>query len=593
MNIDGATSGLARTTSDGTRTYTSGTSNGAYSTTVQDENENQTLRTFGTTAGLYYETHRTTYQGAVGGIHLQETLTCYNGASGNCDAQAVSIPISEVDTTSSFNSGTQAVSKNTYDALGNLVNAAAYSGPSLIEQTALSYNGNSEVLTSTTVDGSGNTVAASTFGYDESTPVATSGVPQHVAVSGGIRGNQTSSHVSTGSGTLTTTMAYYDTGAVQSMTAQDGGQITYGYDPTQAFATSTNFPTPPSGVALSTSASYDTASGAILSTTGLNAGQTSTVNQYDALLRPTSLVLPSGSQISYTYTYNSPNQDLVTQSIGNGVNAYAAHLVDGYGRLSQVAVYNGQSSNPWYQVDSCYGVGGLLQFQSAAYQANGFGAAKHCSGPGTSYQYDALGRVTSASNNDGVSQTAYQGRAVQTTDVNGIQRISQYDLLGRLAGVCEISSAAMGNDTPSPCGMDIAGSGYVTSYSYNLASHTTTITQGAQHRVFQTDAAGRSISVSEPERGQTNYSYAYNSTGQVVTRTKPRANQTSPTVVTHTITQYDHLGRVVSTTYDDNLTYPKQYYYDIPLPGWGISGANMIGQLTGITDTARTAASYG
>ena len=38
------------------------------------------------------------------------------------------------------------------------------------------------------------------------------------------------------------------------------------------------------------------------------------------------------------------------------------------------------------------------------------------------------------------------------------------------------------------CGLDIAGTGFLTTYAYDLAKHKTTITQGAQTRVFQTDS---------------------------------------------------------------------------------------------------------
>ncbi len=73
--------------------------------------------------------------------------------------------------------------------------------------------------------------------------------------------------------------------------------------------------------------------------------------------------------------------------------------------------------------------------------------------------------------------------------------------------------------------MDITGTGYLTNYTYDMQNHKTTITQGSQTRVFQTDAAGRPISTQEPERGVTTYSYVYgpaagcSGTGLCVTRT--------------------------------------------------------------------------
>ncbi len=129
--------------------------------------------------------------------------------------------------------------------------------------------------------------------------------------------------------------------------------------------------------------------------------------------------------------------------------------------------------------------------------------------------------------------------------------------------------------------MDIAGTGFLTNYAYDLVNHKTTITQGAQQRIFQTDAAGRTIYTSEPERGVTRYSYTYSATspctgvGLCVTRTRPKANQTNPAVVTNTTTQYDSVGRPVSITYDDGVTPFRHFYYDTQT-------ANGIGFDTGL-----------
>lgn len=86
---------------------------------------------------------------------------------------------------------------------------------------------------------------------------------------------------------------------------------------------------------------------------------------------------------------------------------------------------------------------------------------------------------------------------------------------------------------------------------------------------FQTDAAGRTIYTSEPERGGTTYSYAYNATGLQVTRVRPQANQTNSSVTTSTVTQYDSLGRPVTVAYNDGVTPGKDFYYDTnPYASW-------------------------
>ena len=580
---------MTRTTSDGTRNYQrAGAGASASTTMVQDEKGNQTLYHFSIDwLGNYEQTHQQVYQGTdTSGTLLQEVTTCYNGASGNCDGQAINNTITEADTTTSYNGGSQVILKNSYDTYGDLLNSATYSGSTLLLQTATSYTTNSQVLSTQTTDGSGNVLSSASYEYDKYTNpnpplTTTSGLPQHVSVSGA-RGNQTAAHIGVNSSTtLTTTTAYYDTGMPVSTTSPNG-MTGYSYDATGTFATQTTLPTPSSGVALSTSATYDTASGALLSSTGVNSGQTTTVNVYDGLPRPRTQTLPSGGQVALSY--NNLNNPYVAWNINlsTGQNGGFSTLLDGYGRTVRQALNNGQSSNPWYQTDYCYDATGLLHFVATSYQGPGFGASIRCSGSGTTTTYDALGRITSVATPDGTSTTQYQNRAVLATDVNGAKRITQYDLLGRVTGVCEISSNNLNGQAPASCGMDIAGTGYLTSYGYVYnQGQTVTVTQGAQTRTFQTDEAGRTIAVSEPERGATTYAYSYNGTGLQIVRTRPKANQSNAGVTTATTTQYDSLSRIASVGYNDGLTPGKNFYYDV-LPsglGWSQSLSNIKGRL--------------
>lgn len=584
INADGSVGSLVRTTSDGTRSYTRAATSIASNTTLQDEKGNQTLYQFTTYGGLFYETHHQTYQGSVGSTALVDVATCYNGATPSgtppsCDGAALTAQITSTSTVTMYNGLSASTTANTYDLSGMLTRSTV-SGGTASRITTNVYNAQ-ELLTSTAVqDGANNTLSGTTYGYDETTPTATSGIPQHVAATG-TGGNLTSIHINVPTATpqtIDTTIAYYDTGVPISVTTPNG-TTSYGYDSTQTFAQSTTLPTPSSGVPLSTSASYDARSGAALSATGYNSGQTASIAQYDGLLRPITINLPIGQII---YDYSSTNQVGIANPIGNGQTADTQQLVDPYGRLSRTAVSNGQSSNPWYQTDSCYDVTGLLQFQSLRYAGQGWATPKECSGSGASYVYDALGRVTSSTNADGTTTYSYSGRAVKKTDVNNVQTITQYDALGRIAGICEISSntSMPGSGSPVSCGMDIAGTGFVTSYAYS--GRTTKITQGAQTtRSFQVDEAGRAETVVEPERGTTSYIYSYNSTGLQVVRARPRANQTNASILTHTTTQYDSLGRVVNISYDDG-TMAKTYGYDATA-NWPKIQANLKGMLSAVS----------
>jgi RHS repeat-associated protein len=587
LNADGTLGGLKRTTSDGTRTYGRVEINSnATTTNLTDETGNASIYDFSFVNSLFYETHRQIYQGSASGTPLQEQFTCYNSTSASCDGTAIVPPIAQITTTNRYNGDQALTVQNTYDAAGMLTGSTSAVNGSALMSTTNTYNTLEEVTSTTQRDSSGTAFKYSYYNYDENTPAATSNIPQHLAASG-TRGNLTSTHVSAGATYLVTTTAYYDTGMPVSTTTPDG-TTRYTYDLTQTFATTTTLPTPSSGVPLATSATYDQQSGALTSLTGMNSGQTVQITQYDGLLRPTAVTLPNTGTVSLSY---SATQTGVNQTMGNGASTSTQTLLDPYGRTSRVAVFNGQSSNPWYQVDYCYDVTGLLKFQSTRYQGNGWGTPKQCSGNGTSYLYDALGRITSSSNPDGTSSYQYAGRATKVTDVNGIQKITQYDLLGRISGVCEISSNSLvGSGSPSLCfaaniaggtttPMEISGTGYSTTYAYTLADpFVTTITQGAQTRIVQKDPAGRTILVTEPERGTTTYSYVYNSTGLGVTRTRPKANQTSTTAFTTTQTQYDSVGRVVSITYSDG-TSAKTFNYDTST-GWNFSQTNIKGQLT-------------
>ncbi len=577
INADGTVGSLTRTTTDGTRSYNrSPINSNATATILQDEKNNQTLYQFTIVGGSFYETHRQIYQGAMGGSNLLDQFTCYNGARPNCDGAAIALPISSTVVINNYNNGSPMEIDNTYSANGLLTSSAIKNSSSNLESMLVSYNALAEVASVLVRDSSNNTISSSNYGYDEGSPTFTSGIPQHLAVTGA-RGNLTSAS-SNGSGVIDTTMTYYDTGAPISTTTPNG-TTHYSYDSTQTFVTSTTLPTPLSGVELATSASYDQQTGALISATGMNAGQITQIAQYERLLRPSLVSLPNGGQVQINY--ESPNQIGRYQPMGNGTAAGIETLVDGYSRPSRVAVANGQSSNPWYQTDYCYDAAGLLQFQSVQYQGDGWGTPKRCSGNGTSYVYDALGRVTSLTTPDGTTQYQYNGRAEKITDVNGVQRITQYDLLGRISSVCEISSNSSmpGSGSPVVCGMDISGTGFLTSYSYDLAAHSTTITQGAQLRVITTDSAGRIIQMVEPERGTTNYSYSYNSAGLVVTRKRPRANQINPAVLTTTTTQLDSLSRLRSITSDDGITPSRYFGFDAPA-GWVEGQSNVKGMLS-------------
>lgn len=606
---DGSTAGLTRTlTNDpagSTWTYSRVPSANTSETDVTDGLGNHSVYNF-VLAGQqaeYYETNRAIYEGAASGTPLLSRQTCYNGSSSPCTTTSITLPFTQVDTyetlngvqmhgaTVKYNSYGLQTEEDTFDYGG-----ASSRGP-LLQKEVWSYAPAipSELTEDYLYDGSGNMAGFTEYAYDTTTPITSSGVPQHVSVSGP-RGNLGIIYQAYDSGTgdeLKTTATYEDTGSVLTTTTPNGTS-TFSYDGTFTYQTGVSLPTPSSGVSLSDASSYDsTNSGVLQSSTDPNGAVTS-IPSYDALLRPLEVDYPASGKTTYTYT---PTQTGTHQYQTASVYSDKEVQVDGWGRVSRAAIANGQGTNPWYQQDECYDANGNAQFTSYIYQGQGFSGGKVCSGSGDTASYDALGRVTKITRGNGETITyTYNGRATEVTDQNGVSRIVQVDGLGRPTIVCEISSngSMPGSGSPASCGTDITGTGFTTNYSYALATGTTTVTQGAQTRTFQTDWLGRTISVTEPESGTTTYSYAYNSTGLVVTRKRPRANQTNPSTLTTTTTQYDSLGRVVSISYDDG-TPTKNFAYDASAgAGWSdLSQAYLKGRLSlASVSNAGTAFSY-
>jgi len=549
-----------------------------------------------TTVNAYYETQSKVYQGGASGTPLLARTTCYNGTGTatpcTSTTTAPTAAFTEIDTYETLN-GTQTHGATTkYDAYGDQTEADIYdfatsatSRGSLLSKQQSTYGYSIAGLPTEvdSYDGSGNQVGKSQYAYDETTPSSSSGVPQHVSVSGA-RGNLTTAkNYSTSSAYLTSTYTYKDTGSVLTYSGPGAGTTTYGYDSTFVYNTGTTLPTPSSGIALGSSAAYDSShTGLPTSSTDLN-GQTTNFVSYDSMLRLLETDYPVVGKTTMSYTANSTTSETYQSSTVHGTSEV---IYDGYGRTSRILVENGQGTNPWYQQDYCYDANGNLKYVSYPYQGTGSGSSKICSGAstGASMTYDALGRPLTVTRSNTESQSyTYSGRATKFVDENGATRISQIDGLGRPTIVCEISSSSLqGGGSPASCGTDISGNGYLSSYAYSVSSGATvtTVTQGVQTRSFKADWLGRTISVTEPETGTASYTYAINSTGLQVVRTKPRANQTSASTTTNTTTQYDLLGRVVSVTYNDGVTPTKTFSYDASASWSNFSQTNLKGRLS-------------
>jgi RHS repeat-associated protein len=124
--------------------------------------------------------------------------------------------------------------------------------------------------------------------------------------------------------------------------------------------------------------------------------------------------------------------------------------------------------------------------------------------PAIVVNHDAMGRPTKITDGG----TGYQTLSYSANDVlitagpapsgeNTKRRQIEYDGFGRVTSTCEITSAT----GSTSCGQSVAATGFVTKYTYNLASKLTKVTQGAQTRTYTYDMLGRLTSETNPESG--------------------------------------------------------------------------------------------
>jgi YD repeat-containing protein len=621
---DGSMAGITVTTSDGVFTFQRSVSGATSTTTVispataTSSAGDQMVLTF----FEGFETQRKIYQGSSSSGTLLETVTtCYNGNKTNCTTATPKLPITEVSRFTTLSNGLQNEQDSFFNSTELNTEIDEYdfgsNGPgSLLRRSLTAYTtlGNNIIkAASVTVcsnsgsdpacSGSGTKIAQSTYGYDEYDKfplTATSNLPQHSTVSGS-RGNLTSSHhwLSTTGNTVDILSTFDDAGRILTSTDANKNQTTFGYDCNDAYISKVTLPSTTVGHV--TSITHDCNTGLVMSATDQNNQPTSYL--YDAVLRPTQVNFPDGGQTSISYP--TVNQAVTQRKIDSSRSTYSTSLVDGYARISRTAVANGEST-PYDQQDFCYDSKGLLSFKSYPYQGNSpvFSGAPVCSGAGDTFVHDPLSRLTSVAHSDGTSQnTTYNGRAVQITDEgNGsfnVSRILQTDGLGRLTNVCELYSGAAllgSGGTPASCGLDISGTGLLTTYGHDLLGNLTSVTQGSVNgRTFAYDSLSRLLCAANPEVGGTaacpnpdNGSYtpgtirfSYDANGNLQKKIAPAPNQIGTTTVTTTY-GYDVLNRLTSKSYSDGTTPTANFFYDTD-PGWGNPTApatNVIGRLS-------------
>jgi RHS repeat-associated protein len=637
---DGSVATLTRTLNPGgTWTYArTNVSGSQWQTIISDPTtptSNQTVIQF----QKLYETQRQIYQGGISSnacsatvtnnCLLLTTVTCYNSHATNCTTTAVLPPISEKDVTLQYPNGQQSKTTVNYNSVGlvtsELQNAYGASAPgSLLQSTSISYAPLGNIVDHpslvTVYDGAHNLKSQTAYAYDESAyPVqSTSGTPEHTSPSGS-RGNLTTiTYYKTASATLSKHFQYYDTGTLYKSWDVNGtstSYTSYSYSTTaqscgNSFATTvTSPPTPNVPAGLSVSTAWNCSGGVATSSTDANGNSVGSTYTDPYFWRPASSQDQLLNTTTFAYTPASGSVPASTESkmLFNSNLSVAEQLttVDGFLRVLYSQQQEGVGSVNYDSAQTNYDALGrpyqsTMPFVAAAGQGSSTAAV-------TTTSYDGLGRVIQV-NDGGNGYVKFSYSQNDVLQINGPapsgenlkQKQLEYDALGRLVSVCEITAGTASAPSGS-CGQQTAlpsppGSGYLTTYSYGFNSSnqpTVTVAQnsqpgssGAQTRTYVYDLMGRLLQETNPETGNlapgtTYYTYDTDSTctgtynGDLVKKIDNRGNTTCYT--------YDALHRVQTITYatsspDYAVTPAKTFVYDVAT--YGSTGmSNALGRL--------------
>jgi RHS repeat-associated protein len=553
---DGSAAGLKRTTPDGVSNYSRAIGTGAASTTtLVDPASNSTVMQF---QGVY-ETERKTYQGS--STLLQTIDTCYNGSVSPCTGTAITAQVTQrsIVTTlgtqqkrhyEAYNLYGMPSETDDYDygtnAVGALLKKTVFNYPNLGSIKAF-------VSTVTVTNAAGTTLESVTSNYDQTAVVANIGTtPQHLSVSTP-RGNLTSTVATVqGATTLTKTLTYYDTGTVKTSTDVNGAVTTNNYPDAvstcgNAFPTSVTEP-----LSLSMLMTWDCKGGVELSTTDENSKISSTKYTDTHFWRPSSTTDATGAVTNITYpTFNSTERSTPVNAGASTVDSL--QTVDGLGRVFLSQTKQSPTATTYDSVETVYDSLGRVKGHSLPYSGS---AGQTSSTLASTTLYDTLNRPVSVTDaGGGVTTMTYLNNDVLSVlspapaGESLKQRQMQYDGLGRLSSVCEITGAT----GSGACVQTTTKTGFWTKYTYDAIGNMTGVTQNAQAvaaqqqaRSYTFDGLNRLKSESNPENGVVSYTYDSDATcgtskGDLVKKVDAVGNTTC--------TAYDALHRATALTY--------------------------------------------
>ncbi|MHB8616949.1 MAG: RHS repeat domain-containing protein [Candidatus Acidiferrales bacterium] len=570
---DGSTATLSRTTPDGTWSYAHTESGAAWTTTITDPQANKTVLNF---QGIY-QTEQQVYSGT--STLLKTVFTCYNGAAPNCNSTSIPGGIAQRAVYTQWPSGLESETVTDYTgyALPTEEDDYDYGSGSpgsplrkiLISYASLGNNIFDEPASITVQDGSGHTVAQTAYTYDQTTPTALSGTPEHASVSGS-RGNPTTiSYRVTGSATLSKSFTYYDTGNIQTATDVNGAQSTYNYPNAtstcgNAFPTSVTEP-----LSLTRSMTWNCNGGVMASLTDENNQPTTYTWNDPYFWRTNAITDPENNVTNLTYASLTSVESSLNFNGSTSTTDILATL-DGLGRTHITQRKQSPSASNYDSVETDYDSLGRPSKVTVPY--TGTAGQTGGSAPATTATYDALSRplVTTDGGNGTLTLSYSANDILQTvgpapTGENTKQRQSEYNGIGQLTSVCEVTSLTGSGS----CAQNTSATGYWTKYSHDALGDLTGVTQNAQTtgqqqtRGYTYDDLGRLTSETNPETGTINYAYDSDATcgtsnGDLVKKTDAAGNVSCYA--------YDALHRATSITYpsgpNSSNTPSKYFIYD-------------------------------
>jgi hypothetical protein len=553
-------------------TYASTRSGGSpddYTVTVTDPASNQAVYSF----SGELQTQVASYQGSATGTPLRITLTCYNGHLTSCAAPnpTVVYPITQRDVYTNFNSSSPTTGnlvETQYDSYGNMTALKKYDwGPTLVSQTYISY-GQSWNGTSCSAYTSANIYNTPCYIHTENAS-GTDLAKTQITYSGTGHPTSTARWVSGTTNPWLTSYASYNTnGTVATTTDPDGGVTNYSYANgcNDLLITSVSYPVNN----LTQSQTWDCNGGVVTAHTGVNGSPASWTHD-DPFWRPDSFKDQSEWTTNYSYTPNSVESTLsFSSSTVDVLNKF-----DGLGIVLMTQRRHEPESSNFDSGETDYDAVGRPNRQTMPYV--GTTGQTNSSAPATTASYDPLGRVYPQTKDGGggtITYTYNQNDVLQLLASPSVQKQFEYDGLGRLTSVCEITQGTT-SWPGGTCGQTNPQTGYWAKYTYDALGRLTGITQNAQNSTHQTrtyvyDGVGRLTSESNPESGTTQYFYdtapttpgvacpAVTYNGDLVKKYDANTNTVCYA--------YDKLHRVTQITYphgpNASATPTKNFVYD-------------------------------